>query len=87
MDRYDKFVEKARAVHGDKYSYGQAEYENSAKKVCILCPEHGEFWQAPAEHLRGKGCPVCANSKKGRKTMTTEENNTPQNYIFFYNIQ
>lgn len=73
MDRYDKFIEKARAVHGDKYSYGQVEYENSAKKVCILCPEHGEFWQAPSEHLRGKGCPVCANSKKGRKTMTTEE--------------
>ena len=35
------------------------EYINSQTKVCIICPEHGEFWQAPSKHLYGRGCPKC----------------------------
>ena len=30
--------------------------------MCILCPEHGEFWQTPSSHLCGKGCPYCKES-------------------------
>ena len=55
----DEFVEKARKVHGDKYDYSKVEYENSQSKVCIICPEHGEFWQTPNSHLRGVRCPKC----------------------------
>ena len=29
----EQFLEKARAVHGDKYDYSQAVYESSQKKV------------------------------------------------------
>lgn len=32
-------------------------------KVCIICPEHGEFWQKPYKHLQGQGCPVCGQIK------------------------
>ena len=33
------------------------------KKVCIICPEHGEFWQLPYQHLNCKnGCPKCTNT-------------------------
>ena len=73
MNRLEKFIDKAVAVHGDLYDYSSVEYTSSSEKVCIICPEHGEFWQSPADHVRGRGCPVCANAKKGRKTMTTEE--------------
>ena len=53
------FIERARKMHGDKYGYSKVEYVNSSTKVCILCPEHGEFWQEALSHLRGHGCPKC----------------------------
>ena len=55
----------ANIVHKNKYEYSKTEYRKSLQKVCIICPEHGEFWQTPAGHLSGKGCPICA--KKFRK--------------------
>lgn len=65
VDWYKRFLEKAKKVHGDKYDYSKVEYVNSTTKVCIICPEHGEFWQEPAAHLRGYNCPKCANIKRG----------------------
>ena len=73
MEKLEKFIDKAIRTHGKRYDYSAVEYSSSSEKVCIICPEHGEFWQSPAEHVRGKGCPVCANAKKGRKTMSTDE--------------
>lgn len=57
----NKFITKAKRVHGDKYDYSKVEYTNSQVKVCIICPEHGEFWQTPAKHIHGQGCPRCAH--------------------------
>jgi len=57
----DKFIQKARAVHGNKYDYSKVEYTSTDSKVCIICPEHGEFWQVPHSHLYGSGCPVCGH--------------------------
>ena len=65
MDRRKKFIEKAIKRHGEKYDYSKVEYVGSQSKVCIICPEHGEFWQEPAAHVRGNGCPICANLKRG----------------------
>ena len=56
-------VEEFKKIHGDKYDYSKVEYTNSLKKVCIICPEHGEFWQSPTNHLNGCGCPKCSNVK------------------------
>lgn len=47
----EEFVKKARNVHGDKYDYSKVEYDGIDKRVCIICPEHGEFWQTPNSHL------------------------------------
>ena len=44
------------------YDYSKVEYVNYETKVCIICPEHGEFWQTPHGHLLGCGCPYCKNS-------------------------
>jgi len=63
------FIEKARKVHGDKYDYSKVEYHNNHEKVCIICPEHGEFWQTPKNHLKGCNCPKCSNVYK----MSNEE--------------
>ena len=53
------FITKAKIKHGNKYDYSKVEYINSKTKVCIICPEHGEFWQTPKSHLKGDGCPIC----------------------------
>lgn len=53
------FIKRAKQVHGDKYDYSKAEYKGNTEKVCIICPEHGEFWQQASNHLRGTGCPKC----------------------------
>ena len=60
----EDFVKEAKEVHGDKYDYSKVEYTGTNKtKVCIVCPEHGEFWQTPLNHLHGVGCPICKESK------------------------
>jgi len=59
-----RFIEKAIAVHGDKYDYSKVEYKNAYTDVCIICKKHGEFLQSPHNHLRGHGCPFCANKYK-----------------------
>lgn len=56
----EEFIDKANSVHNYKYDYSKSEYINTSTKVCIICPDHGEFWQVPNNHLLGAGCPKCA---------------------------
>ena len=60
----EEFIEKARLIHGDKYNYSKAIYKNYREKLCIICPKHGEFWQAAQHHLCNHGCPKCADNQK-----------------------
>ena len=69
----DTFVEKAKHIHNDSYDYSKVEYVNAHTKVCIICPEHGEFWQTPNNHLNGNGCPLCKNRKIGDVLRDTVE--------------
>ena len=80
----DWFIEKTIKVHGNKYDYSKVEYIDSKTKVCIICPEHGEFWQTPNDHLDGCGCPKCNESNLEEATRVfLEENNI--NYIQYHN--
>ena len=65
----EEFIKQAKEIHGDKYDYSKVEYKNNSTPVCIICPEHGEFWQRPNSHLKGNGCDACGGTKK----LTTEE--------------
>lgn len=57
----EQFIEEATKIHNNKYDYSKVEYTNCHTKVCIICPEHGEFWQAPLKHICSQhGCPKCA---------------------------
>lgn len=69
----DQFIAKARTVHGDKYDYTKVLYQNARNKVCIICPEHGEFWQSPDNHLSGQGCPICGNAASAASKKKTKE--------------
>ncbi len=64
-----EWIKRASEIHCEKYDYAKAEYINNRTKVCIIChekdkngKEHGEFWQTPANHLNGQGCPMCKES-------------------------
>jgi len=60
----ERFIERARKVHGDKFNYSMVEYIDAHTKVEIICPKHGEFWQRPNNHTSQKqGCPSCKESK------------------------
>lgn len=67
------FIEKARAIHGDKYDYTKVKYVNNKTKVIISCPIHGDFEQTPACHLRGEGCPQCSLIGRNPKPSKTTE--------------
>ena len=59
----EQWVECAKKVHSNKYDYSKVNYIDSRHKVCIICPEHGEFWQKANSHLMGSGCKKCAMEK------------------------
>lgn len=58
------FIENARKIHGTLYDYSKVDYVHCDKKVCIIDPEYGEFWQSPYQHLNSHGCPERTKHKK-----------------------
>lgn len=81
----EEFIKRAKIIHGDKYDYSKAKYINGHTKVCIICPKHGEFWQAPIFHLRGQGCKLCSYKKAvGEDSIASllKENNIEFNQHF-----
>ena len=68
-ERFYSFVDKARIIHGDKYQYDLSSYKTNKLPISIICPEHGEFKQAPGDHLKGWGCSKCS----GKYKPTTKE--------------
>jgi very-short-patch-repair endonuclease len=56
----DTFIKQAHQIHNNRYDYSKVNYINIDIKICIICPEHGEFLQTPYNHIRRKqGCPKC----------------------------
>lgn len=68
----EDFIREAKEVHGNKYDYSKVEYIDNKTKVCIICPEHGEFWQTPHSHLSGVGCPICSKCRNLNETALYE---------------
>lgn len=61
----NQFIEKAKAIHGDRYDYSKVKYKHSQTKVIITCSVHGEFEQNPTNHILGGNCPCCVyNNRK-----------------------
>lgn len=57
-----EFEQKARIIHGEKYSY--YEYIRNDEKIKIKCNKCNKYFkQKPTDHLSGKGCPHCNFSK------------------------
>lgn len=70
----EDWIKAADELHHHKYDYSKINYINANTKVCIICPKHGEFWQKPASHMQGNGCPICNESVLEREIITFLEN-------------
>lgn len=59
--RYERFLQRATEMHGNKFDYSNSVFINYKTKMKIVCPVHGEFVQIPDKHVakNSKGCPSC----------------------------
>lgn len=69
----EKFIEKSKEVHSDKFDYSKTKYIRITDKVIIICPKHGEFEQTPGNHLNFN-CLKCSieNVHKKQKKSTEQ---------------
>jgi len=82
-----KFIEKSKLIHGDKYDYSKVNYEKNNIKVEIICRDHGSYFQQPGAHLRGQGCPDCCNNN--RKSTTEDfisKSNKKHHNLYDYSL-
>lgn len=74
---HKEFLDKAKIVHGDKYSYEKVKYVNNKVDVTITCKIHGDFNQRPDKHVNSKaGCQKC-----GVISSATSRNKTTEIFI------
>ena len=69
----EEFIIKVNKVHNNKYSYLDTVYNGAKEQVEVTCNAHGNFTQKAQSHLRGVGCPKCANESRSKKLMLTNE--------------
>lgn len=70
----DQAIANFVSVHGEgTYNYDEVVYTTSQKKVKIICPTHGPFYQKPSDHMKG-GCAKCGvESAKAKRVGTQDE--------------
>lgn len=87
--RRKNFVQRAKEKF-PFFDYSKVNYINDRTKVCIVCPEHGEFNVTPQSFLISKhGCPNCAIENRSKlRTMPfyqfVEKANQKHNNKYIY---
>jgi Zn finger protein HypA/HybF involved in hydrogenase expression len=67
-----KWIEEFRKVHKDTYNY-DTPLVRKGNKIKITCKQHGDFYQLPAVHNIGHGCPKCSAENTGKRSQKTQE--------------
>lgn len=69
---FEDFVDKARKIHGEKYTYYKETYKNRRTLTKVTCKNcRTEFWIKPDNHLNHKiGCEKCMRVRWRNKLMT-----------------
>jgi protein-arginine kinase activator protein McsA len=81
----EEFLNKCDKIHGNKYDYSLVEYVKAKEKIKIICKKHGIFNQLATNHLNGRGCPFCKESKgeaKIKNLLTSKNINYERQYVF-----
>ena len=88
----EKFLEKSKKLHEEKYDYSKVVINNkvnNTSKLTIICPIHGEFKQRMMGHLNGRGCEKCSFILIGEMNSITQKefikkSNIIHNYEYKY---
>lgn len=80
-----EFIDIANKKHNNLYKYPDVNYKNYDSYIDIECPKHGIFKQIVRNHLTGRGCPICSNSKGELEILNILKNNDI-NYIVYDNL-
>lgn len=68
-----EFIDQAKRLHGDLFSYSRTEYKAANDFVTIVCKRHGDFEQRAQGHLQGKGCPECGHLAVSEKLRSSPD--------------
>jgi very-short-patch-repair endonuclease len=68
-----EYLKECKEIHGDKYDYSLVDYKNGKNKIKIICKNHGIFEQSPIKHIRGQGCPKCAQIIRTHEMLLSTE--------------
>lgn len=79
-----EFIDKAHIIHHNIYNYSKSVYIVASVKIEIICNIHGSFWQAPNDHLKGRGCPSCFGNKKLSLAEFIDKANLVHNHKYDY---
>lgn len=58
-----EIINRCNKIHNNKYQYKLKNNNSLHEKMCIICSEHGEFWQRIIKHLSGRGCYKCTKER------------------------
>lgn len=58
----EKFIEKAKEIHGDKFDYSMVDFTSYKNKIKIKCKQGHIFEQKIDGHLRGSDCKRCSTN-------------------------
>ena len=71
---YDKYINRAKNTHNNKYDYSLVNFNKLNDKVIIICPIHDKFTQSFHKHINcNRGCPKCGRDITGVKKRSTIE--------------
>ena len=76
VDSIQKFVKRAREIHGDTYDYSQSVWSGSQKPIKIICRKCGPVTLAEAGSHYGKrrcGCSKCNHESAMQKKRTVRQ--------------
>lgn len=62
----EKFIERAKEKHKNKYDYSTSVYKTARGFIDINCLVHGIYPQRAWNHLNGNGCPLCVDAMNSR---------------------
>lgn len=57
---HEGFLKRAKAAHGDTYTFSNVVYSYNYVPVQVTCKVHGDFPISPSNLFLGKGCPKCS---------------------------
>lgn len=77
------FIEKAKAILGEGYSFENTGYRGKDKEVVITCNKHGKFKTRPIYVYRSKtGCNKCAREKAKERFIKKAEDIHKGKYLY-----